>query len=102
MKKRRRPRSRDHPPELTSTSVRDPDARWAVIDHVLTAAPMVGPLRCKVAALLDQVRELGDFGLAEEIEEAGNELRAEMLDAVVVWAFEQGFREGQEHQPEGS
>lgn len=76
--------------KITSAPVDTPEARWESLDKFLQNTPSLKPIRARLAVLLDQVRDLGDDGLADAIDETGNELRAEMLDKVVVWAFELG------------
>jgi len=89
-------------PRLNTEAVGNPDARWAALDKFLVEIPSLEPLRARLAELLDEVRSLGDYGLAEEIEEVGNELRGEMLDRVIVWAFELGRLAGRRERRDRS
>jgi len=87
---------------LTTEAARTPDARWEALDKFLGGTPSLKPLRARLAELLEEVRSLGDYGLAEEIEEVGNELRAEMLDRAIVWAFELGRLAGRRERRDRS
>lgn len=87
-------RRRDRTPRLTYLSAIDPTTCWEAINAFLRSVATLKPLRLKLAELLDELRE-ADYGLAEEIEETGTELRAEMLDAIAIWAFDCGLAEGQ-------
>jgi hypothetical protein len=66
------------------------EGRWETLDKFLQATPSLRPIRARFAELLDEVRAMGDYGLAEEIEAVGHELRTEMLDRAILWAFELG------------
>lgn len=88
-------RRRDRTPRLTYLSAIDPDACWTATDAFLRSVPALKPLRRKVAKLIDELREIADYGLAERIDSANNELCAEILAATVVWAFDCGLAEGQ-------
>ena len=82
-------------PKLTYAVACDDDACWAVIDEFLQSVPELLPLRAKLSNLVEEVRETVDYGLAERLEETGNELRAAILEAITIWSFDCGFAEGQ-------
>lgn len=81
-------------PQLLLEIAFDPDVRWMVIDRFLRATPELKTIKSRLYALLDELREIVDYGLAEQLEEVVNELGGEQLDAAVVWAFREGFRAG--------
>jgi len=83
MKRRRLPR-------LKVEVAGDPDARWMIIDEFLRMTAELRPIRARLAKLLEELRGIADYGLAEQIEETVNELGGEQLDRAVKWAFEQG------------
>lgn len=87
-------RRRSRTIRLSYKTACDPDTRWEAIDQVLRRTPKLKRLRLNLARLLDEVRGIVDCGLAEQIEAAGNELRAQIIDVVVVWAFCDGLKAG--------
>ena len=99
---RRRRTAKPKLPKLTYAVACDDDACFEAIDEFLRSVPELKPLRAKLSELGDELRRIADYGLAERIEEAGNELRAGMLNAVVIWAFDQGLKEGQRLAAEAS
>jgi hypothetical protein len=89
-------RSRRDYPSLTREIVDSPNARWMAVNEFLRACRQLRPLRTKLALLTERARLDAEVTakVIDELEEAGTDLRAEMLDQVVRWAFDQGYRAG--------
>jgi hypothetical protein len=78
-----------------SATICNPDKRWSAIDAFVQSRADLKVLRRRLAEVTNCVRDhlpLDAVDLLDDLDEAGNALRAEMVDQVVAWAFEQGRR----------